>query len=546
MAIVYVNDKAVDIGDKRLNLVQAAELGGVTIPHYCYHPALSVVASCRMCLVEVGEKKPDGTIAMQPKVLPACQTPAKDGTVIQTLSPKSKSAQSQTLEALLLNHPLDCPVCDKAGECKLQDYSYKFGNAESRMVEEKNTPPNKPNIGHNISLFTDRCIMCSRCVRFTREIAGTAELHIVNRGSHSEIDVFPSEPLNNKLASNVVDLCPVGALASNDFLYKHRVWNLKTENSVCPGCSTGCSIHVDANKNVIYRLRPRENSKAQGFFMCDDGRLGYHYANSAERISKPTIRSGDSRADREWKDVVSGIQSDLKALASAKPSGAWFMLSPFLTVEEGYLLACFAKSISPSFKLVMGPIPVSGEDDNYPKKRDGSQPVAKFTIRAEKCPNRIGIEEVVRFFEGKLETLEEALKSSSPECLFLAGGYPDSGWCGSNLESAISKIPQVILQDLFAGNLGEIARIILPSATFAEKEGTFVNYAGLAQEIRWSCAPLKQVRTEGQVYLDLLGRKGLMQAKTIRKEVAEKIPYFNGLQGDLGEQGILLGLTIKG
>ena len=310
MATVYINDKAVDIGDKKLNLVQAAELAGVTIPHYCYHPALSVVASCRMCLVEVGEKKPDGTVVMQPRVIPACQTPAKDNTVIQTATAKSKSAQAQTLESILLNHPLDCPVCDKAGECKLQDYSYNYGNSESRMVDDKNTPPNKPDLGNNISLFTDRCIMCSRCVRFTREISGTAELHVINRGSHAEIDIFPTEPLNNKLASNVVDLCPVGALASKDFLYTHRVWNLKTQDSVCAGCSTGCSIHLDTNKNVVYRLRPRENPNAQGYFMCDDGRLGYHYVNSSNRISKPNLKS-DSGADiSSWKDIMLSLRSE--------------------------------------------------------------------------------------------------------------------------------------------------------------------------------------------------------------------------------------------
>ena len=392
MAIVYVNDKVVDIGDKKLNLVQAAEMCGELIPHYCYHPALSVVASCRMCLVEVGEKKPDGSIVMQPKVLPGCQTPAKDGTVVKTLTDKSRAAQSQTLEALLLNHPLDCPVCDKAGECKLQDYSYKFGNAESRMVDDKNTPPNKPNIGKNISLFTDRCIMCSRCVRFTREVAGTAELHVVNRGTHAEIDVFPGAPLDNKLASNVVDLCPVGALASNDFLYKHRVWNLKTVDSVCPGCSTGCSIHLDTNKNVIYRLRPRENPDAQGYFMCDDGRVGYHYANSSERISKPQLKKNSGWVDSEWKEVVSSIQNELKSVTASNPSSAWFMISPFLTVEEAYLLADYAKSVSNNVKLVLGPVPTFGIEDTYPKKRDGSPGGnVKFTIRPEKCPNRIGV-----------------------------------------------------------------------------------------------------------------------------------------------------------
>ncbi len=316
MATVYVNGKPVDIGNERLNLIQAAMKGGVFIPHYCWHPALTVVASCRMCLVEVGERKPDGTVTMQPKVVPGCQTPAKDGTVIVTDSPKAKDAQQQTLEDLLLNHPLDCPVCDKAGECMLQDFSYNFGRSQSRMIDEKNTPPNKPHIGDNVTLFTDRCIMCSRCVRFTREISGTAELQIVNRGDHSEIDIFPGEPLNNKLASNVVDLCPVGALCSKDFLYKHRVWNLKTRESVCADCSTGCSIYLDGNKNIVYRLRPRYNPQAQGHFMCDEGRLGYHYVNSAERFLRPMVRRGAERP--ELASAIQG-QSAVTGVAGTVP-----------------------------------------------------------------------------------------------------------------------------------------------------------------------------------------------------------------------------------
>src|SRR5215472_6110743 len=244
MATVYVNGKPVDIGNEKLNCIQAAQKAGVFIPHYCWHPALTVVASCRMCLVEVGERKPDGSVSVQPKVVPGCQTPVKDGTVIVTTSARARHAQEQTLEDLLLNHPLDCPVCDKAGECLLQDYTFGFGRATSRMIDQKHTPPNKPHIGPNVTLFADRCIMCSRCVRFTREIAGTAELQVINRGDRCEIDIFPGQPLENKLAGNVVDLCPVGALCSKDFLYKQRVWYLKEHNSVCADCSTGCSIHL--------------------------------------------------------------------------------------------------------------------------------------------------------------------------------------------------------------------------------------------------------------------------------------------------------------
>src|SRR5262249_36844895 len=196
-----------------------------------------------------------------------------------------------TLEGLLLNHPLDCPVCDKAGECKLQDFSYEYGRASTRMIDQKNTPANKPELSSTITLFTDRCIMCTRCVRFTREISGTAELAVMGRGHHEEIDTFPGLPPGNKLAGNVVDLCPLGAPGSKDFLYKQRVWYLKTHEGVCSRCSTGCSVHVDANKEIVYRLRARENPDAQGHFMCDEGRYGYHFANSGERFVRPVVKN---------------------------------------------------------------------------------------------------------------------------------------------------------------------------------------------------------------------------------------------------------------
>jgi NADH-quinone oxidoreductase subunit G len=276
MSTVTINGQDIAVDDhEKLNVIQAAKLAGVEIPHYCWHPALSVVASCRMCLVELGEKKPDGSVMMQPRLTPACQMPAKHGTVVVTNSKKVKDAQAATLEYLLLNHPLDCPTCDQAGECFLQDFSFRYGRAESRLQEPKELHPDKDHIGENITLFTDRCVMCTRCVRFTREYSGTSELQIVNRGTRSEIDIYPGQPCDNKLAGNVVDLCPVGALCSKDFLYKQRVWWLKSRESVCPNCSTGCSIHVDENNEHVYRLRPRENPQAQGHFMCDEGRFGF-------------------------------------------------------------------------------------------------------------------------------------------------------------------------------------------------------------------------------------------------------------------------------
>ena len=547
MAVVYVNKKPVDIGTEKLNAIQAAMKGGVFIPHYCWHPALTVVASCRMCLVEIGERKSDGTETMQPKVVPGCQTPVKDGTVIVTDSPKVKDAQGQTLEGILLNHPLDCPVCDKAGECLLQDYSFNYGRAQSRMIDEKNTPPNKPYIGNNVTLFTDRCILCSRCVRFTREISGTAELQLINRGHHSEIDIFPDEPLNNKLASNVVDLCPVGALCSKDFLYKHRVWNLKTQESVCPDCSTGCSIYLDGNKNIVFRLRPRENPKAQGYFMCDDGRLGYHYVNSIARFIRPMVREAGKLTPQPWNEIVTNIRQSFKDAVKKNAGAVVAVLSPFLTCEEALLLAKFFKGLSKQTRLALGPVPVVGEDDTYPKDRKGRpiQPV-KFTIRAEKCPNRRGVEAVLKHFQGKVIGFDEIVTDAGEGkvlALYLAAGYPPRkpGWVTEAHALALQKVPLVVCHDLQPSPVSNFAHYVLPAAAFAEKDGTFVNHAGLAQALHWGVTPTGECRTDGQVFLGLLERRGLVHVPTLRKELASEVAYFAPLSGgDPGEYGIPL------
>src|SRR5690349_20621539 len=242
MSVVIVDGIEVAMGDKeRLNGIQAAARAGIDIPYYCWHPGLSVVASCRMCLVEAGKKDAaSGKITMQPKVVPACQTPATDGTVFVTNSPKVIEARAMVEEDLLLRHPVDCPICDKAGECSLQDYHFEHGRKERRADIQPFTSRRRE-LGDTITLFVDRCVMCTRCVRFTREISGTSELMVINRGAHEEIDVFRDEngelefPLDNKLSGNVADICPVGALGDKDFLYQQRVWFLKSHDNVCAG-----------------------------------------------------------------------------------------------------------------------------------------------------------------------------------------------------------------------------------------------------------------------------------------------------------------------
>jgi NADH-quinone oxidoreductase subunit G len=408
------------------------------------------------------------------------------------------------------------------------------------MIDEKNTPPNKPNIGPHISLFTDRCIMCSRCVRFTREISGSAELQVTNRGHHSEIDIFPGDPVNNPLAGNVVDLCPVGALANKDFLYKQRVWFLKAQKSVCAGCATGCSIHVDHNKDIVYRIRPRENPQAQGHFICDEGRFDYRYVNAKERFQQPLIASAASA----WETAIPTLRSELTNVGKNGAIAA--VLSPMLTVEEAFLLAKFIKGISASAKLYLGWVPTVGKDEQFPQDRKGNLvgPV-KFTIRAEKCPNRRGVEAILKHFQGEVLGFDRLFADAKNlKAIYVTAGYsPRLGnWLNEDQVKTLATIPLLIVQDLMPSPISAMARFVIPAATFAEKDGCYVNHANLAQQIHWAVRPGSIGRTDGQIFLNLLERRGLIQAAAIRQELAREVPFFAALAvGDLGEYGVKLG-----
>ena len=546
MATVIVNNKPVEIGTERLNCIQAADRAGVEIPHYCWHPDLSVVASCRMCLVEVGDKKPDGSVAMQPKLVPGCQTPVKDGTVIISDSPKVKAAQQATLEYLLLNHPLDCPVCDQAGECGLQDYSYEYGRGYSRLQEPKNIKPDKDYIGDQITLFTDRCIMCTRCVRFTREVSGTAELQVSSRGSHEEIDIFPGEPCNNKLAGNVVDLCPVGALCSKDFLYEQRVWWLKSKKSVCPDCSTGCSINVDQNNDTVYRLKPRYNPKAQGSFMCDEGRFGWKYIHAENRLSLPAKREGASTVSTDWDVVLASVREAFQAAAKSAPKKVAAIFSPWMTVEEAYLLASWLKGLSPDITLAMTPARVSGEDDTYPKDVHGKpvQPV-KFTIRAEKAPNRTGVEAVLKHFQGDVIPSGKVLEGSACDTLFVVGGDPNPE-VNAATASKLGLLKTLAVLDLLDTALTKKAHYVLAGGSFAERDGSFVNHSGLVQAINRSLQGPLEARPDGRILSELAGRGAMFTAAKLRAEIAQAIPAFGSLgDGKLGEYGVVMGPAVQ-
>jgi NADH-quinone oxidoreductase subunit G len=546
MAIVIVDGQQIELADQeRLNGIQVAERIGVDIPHYCWHAGLTVVASCRMCLVETGTRNAEtGAITMVPKLVPACQTPAKDGTVFVTNSEAVKKARAQVEEALLIDHPIDCPICDKAGECHLQDYHFEHGQAERRADIRPFTSASR-DMGDTVKLFVDRCVMCTRCVRFCREITGTSELLVINRGSAEEIDVFPGYPLANKLSGCVVDLCPVGALGDKDFLYKQRVWYMKQHAGVCAGCSTGCSIDIDENQDTVYRLKPRENRFVNKWWMCDEGRYGYKHLHAPERKIEPRRKPAISERSRsaatngapheniEWSQIPAELTSRLQTVCGEGGGQLAAVVSPNLTVEEAYLLCKLARKFDPQAILSLGPVPVVGEDETFP---------GKFTIHAEKCPNRKGVEEVLAHFcSGQIKSFDELLEdlpAGRIKAAWVSGGYPSGNWCHDAAAAQFAALDLLIVQDMFASPLWNAAHYQLPGAGFAERAGSYVNFAHRLQSFTWAIRPPAGVWVEGHLFWTMLGLRGLYKARKVLDEVAREIIAFSAASGEISSVGI--------
>jgi NADH-quinone oxidoreductase subunit G len=533
MATITIDGHDIQISDnERLNLIQAADRAGVAIPYYCWHPGLSVVASCRMCLVETGTKNKDtGEVAMMPKLVPACQTPAKDGTVVVTNSAKVRANQNFVQEGILLDHPVDCPICDQAGECWLQDYYFNHGHQE-RRADVRPFTSKKRELGEHVTLFVDRCVMCSRCVRFTREVSGGGELQVIDRGSHSEIDIFPGFPINDKLSGNVNDICPVGALCSTDFLYEQRVWFLEPHDSVCTRCSTGCSIQMHVHQNHLYRIQPRYNPNVNDWWMCDIGRYENQFVHAPERLGSIKRRLGEKLEDLLWPEGLRAVHEAVTGLAQISgPSRLAFILSPFLTCEEAYLLAVYARTISPDVVLALGKVSIAGQDEKF---KSG------FTIRAERCPNRRGVEEILRHFQKSIldwPSIVRKIAGGEFEGVYLTGNYPDP-WIDETEAAHFERLKLLVVHDILPSPVARKAHFVVPGVTFAEKDGSYVNHAGLIQTAEWGIRPVEGAHTDGQTFSDLLGRKGLYQASAVLAELAGVVPYFARSAGGVPEAGL--------
>ncbi|MBT6165455.1 MAG: ferredoxin, partial [Phycisphaerae bacterium] len=345
MPTITIDGKLMEF-EQGQSILDVATENEIEIPQYCYHPSLSVVASCRICLAEVWGPNPrnNNKLEPMPKLLPTCQTPAGDGQVVYTTSPKATANQKSVMELLLNHHPIDCPTCDQAGECSLQDYAYEYGRGERRCDTEKITQ-SKKDVGDNIMLYGDRCIMCTRCVRFAEEVTGTAELYISGRGVKEEIDVFPGMGINNELSGNVIDLCPVGALLDKDFMFQQRVWLLKTTPSIDPLTSSGDNINIEHNNNKVYRVKPRTNLDINQYWITDEVRYGWKFIHDEFRVV-----TSDDDTELHAADILQ------------KATRIAILVSPMITCEDAWLLGQLIRSIDANAIIGIGPIPIVGED----------------------------------------------------------------------------------------------------------------------------------------------------------------------------------------
>jgi NADH-quinone oxidoreductase subunit G len=516
--------------EKGENILQVALRNGMEIPHYCWHPGLSVVASCRICLAEVWAPNPRNGNALEPmpKLMPTCQTPCGEGQVVYTDSPKAIANQKSVMEYLLINHPVDCPVCDQAGECHLQDYSYQYGRGASRFEEEKVKQPKK-DLGPHVLLYSDRCIMCTRCVRFTREVTATAEITIEGRGSTEQIDVFPGVALDNELSANVVDLCPVGALLDKDFLFQQRVWYLKKTPSIDGITASGDNISVEHNEDRVYRIKPRENMEVNRWWISDEIRYGWKFVHDESRLQVPRVRGEEPFALTEAPLAYEAAYAKAIELLSRPGAKVGFLASPMLTCEDVFLLASAVKALASGASLAVGPVPRAGEDKTFP---------GGYTICAEKAPNARGVRRVLSKLAAPdapvMEFAEFMQALPRLDVLLLTGNYP-SDWVPPALAEAV-RGKAVILLDTLPNRLTELADVLIPTATWVEKSGSFENAKGRIQAFERAISPADYSKGESQVALDLLAARQEVEATTpdrlaapifvaaaVRREIADRL-----------------------
>ena len=491
-------------------IIEAAKQAGLVIPHYCYHPGLPVAGVCRMCLVEV-----EGA----PKLTIACATDVADGQIVNVFNEDALAARRSVLEFLLINHPLDCPICDQAGECELQDYVFQEGRSETRYGDYAKRFSPVEDFGRDVLYVPNRCILCTRCVRFMDDVAQEDVLNVSERGDRAFIGIHPDKDLSHEWAGNVVDLCPVGSLISKDFLHKARVWELDKTPSVCTGCSQGCNINVDTRENVVVRLRPRVNPEVNRYFMCDTGRMHYRWMNRGDRIEAPLVSQGGDLTATDWDhalaevaDVVRGSGGRAVALVSANASNEALFLTKQLLVDL---------EATAAFRLprVEGETPLAA--------------VPGLALREERAANAAGAAAL-----GYKEDFDGALRAASGASLVIVVDDDLSGVS----EEQLGEAANLIYLGTLLPDVARRASVVLPIANVVEEDGTLTNRDRRVQRYLQAKAAPGMARPAWWVLSELLRELGRGEVCASAAEVftalADAEEAFQGLSyDDLGFLG---------
>jgi NADH-quinone oxidoreductase subunit G len=492
-------------------IIEAAKQAGVLVPHYCYHPSLPSPAVCRMCLVEV-EKAP--------KLMPACVTSVADGQVVHVNSPSAKKAREGVLEFLLINHPLDCPICDQAGECELQDYVFQEGRAGTRYAEYAKRYNPVEDFGPDILYVPNRCILCTRCVRFMEDVAQQPVLNVSERGDRAFIGISQDQRLDHAWSGNVVDLCPVGSLLSKDFLHKARAWELDKTASVCPGCTQGCNISIDTRDETVVRLRPRPNLEVNRHFICDYGRMSYRWMNRGDRIEAPLVRDGERHAATDWDtalarlgQLVRGASGKAVILAGGRAS----------TESLGMVRRLLERfEVTAAVQVPIGDeVPLAG--------------IPGLALRRERAPNLAGAA-LLGYGTGWAAALREALDAAIVLLLDPELSEADE----ASLAAARGAV--VVMGTVFTEGLRG-AELVLPVTSMAEENGTYVNRDRRVQRYQQAKSQPGMARPAWWVAGEVVGagQGAPATAADAFAMLGERWPVFAGLTyGDLGYTGRVL------
>ncbi len=505
-----------------------AEGGEHYVPHYCWHPGLSVSGNCRMCFVNITQEMRRGD-QVQKVTMPttACTNVVRAGLEIDTRSESVKKVQHGVQEFLLINHPLDCPECDKAGECRLQDYAFDFGRGYSRFVDTKQRAHIKQ-LGPTIDFFGTRCIQCSRCIRFCDEISGTSELCFVNRGDRTTIDTFPGEPINNGLDLNTVEVCPVGALKNHDFLYEARVWSLEENPSICNLCAQGCNVRYDNLGGVIKRVMAVENQAVNGWWACNSGKENYQWINRSDRLIQP--RTKQSQDGIAWTDAYTAIHDRLKKHLDTEPGSLGVVLNASQTFEELYLCRKLFKDLlgCESFGAIARP------SEEWPET------FLKFKQAADRNPNQKALELLFNIDNPQvsLQALVGKLKAGKIKTLWIVNNAWDA-YIPEELSQSMDKAECTIGMALYDDAFCHKCDYTLAIQSHAEKDGSFINQDWRLQAFRKALPDVGGISDILilQEFIDRLDdpdhQSPVLSAASIFNQAAQELPQLSGISHNI-------------